>query len=185
MVAGYCDDGGDKIIGTAIRRDVFNKFILPDGMICDGLAKNFAHHLEDSFGILPASANPNFEKLILKAGGNNGPFSAESYDAAAVLLLAMQAAGTSEGKLYKAKIVEVANGPGEPIYQIEIAKGLRILAAGGSVDYVGATNVQMTAVGDSLGNYQLVGLKNGKFKTVDFIQSPQLNEPTVIASAPR
>ena len=182
VVAGYCDDGGDKIIRTAINRGIFNKFILSDGMICDGLAKSFAHKLKDSFGILPASANPDFEQFILKKGGKNGPFSAESYDAAAILLLAMQAAGTSEGKLYKAKIVEVANGPGEPIYQGEIAKGLRILAAGGSIDYVGATNVQMTSVGDSLGNYQLVRAKNGKFTAVEFIETPQLNGQTVIAS---
>ena len=40
--------------------------------------------------------------------------------------------------------MSVANGPGEPIMAGELAKGLKLLADGKSVDYQGATDVNFT-----------------------------------------
>ncbi len=48
--------------------------------------------------------------MVTKAGFKVGPYSAESYDAAALTLLAMQASKSSEGSVFKNKIMEVANG---------------------------------------------------------------------------
>ncbi len=40
------------------------------------------------------------------------PYTMESYDAAALIMLAMQAAGSTDPKVYKDKILEMANAPG-------------------------------------------------------------------------
>ena len=48
----------------------------------------------------------------------------------------------------------------------EIAKGLKILKSGGSVDYVGATDVNFNNIGEVLGSYQELEVKGGKFETI-------------------
>ena len=57
--------------------------------------------------------------------------------------------------------MEVANAPGEKINAGELAKGLEILAAGGDIDYVGASDVELIGPGEAAGNYRVVGYENG------------------------
>ena len=64
--------------------------------------------------------------------------------------------------------MSVANEPGEKIMPGELAKGLQILADGGEVDYVGATNVEFTYVGEAAGSYKELEVKNGEFITISF-----------------
>ena len=60
----------------------------------------------------------------------------------------------------------VANAPGEKIMPGDLAKGLEILAGGGDIDYVGATNVELNEVGEVLGSYKELMVKDGKFETI-------------------
>ena len=96
------------------------------------------------------------------------PFAAESYDAAALILLAMQAAGSSDPGKYKDNVMDVANAPGEKILPGELAKALEILAGGGEVDYVGASNVELIGAGESAGNYREIEIKDGALSTVGY-----------------
>jgi branched-chain amino acid transport system substrate-binding protein len=48
----------------------------------------------------------------------------------------------------------VANAPGEEILPGELARGLEILADGGEVNYVGATNVELIGPGEAAGTYR-------------------------------
>ncbi len=118
VVAGYLDQGGKGIVRASLDAGAFDKFVLPDGMIGDSLVKAIGKDLNGSFGDIPGS-NSNgaeiFKAMVTKAGFKVGPYSAESYDAAALTLLAMQASKSSEGSVFKNKIMEVANGPGEQI----------------------------------------------------------------------
>ena len=91
-----------------------------------------------------------------------------SYDAAALLILAMQSAGSTDGAAIASNVMGVANAPGEKIMPGELAKGLRILANGGAVDYVGATNVELTGVGEASGSYREFEIRNKAFQTVRF-----------------
>ena len=77
------------------------------------------------------------------------PFSPESYDAAALIMLAMQAAGSAESADFKDQVMNVANAPGEQIFPGELAKALQILADGGDIDYVGASAVELVGPGES------------------------------------
>ncbi len=65
-------------------------------------------------------------------------------------------------------MLEVANAPGEPILPGELGKALEILAAGGDVDYVGATNVELIGPGEAAGTYREYTIENGDYDTVQF-----------------
>lgn len=80
----------------------------------------------------------------------------------------MQAANSTDPAAYKGKVVDVANAPGEKILPGELGKALEILASGGDVDYVGASNVEMIGVGESAGNYREIEIKDGKLTTVGY-----------------
>ena len=95
-------------------------------------------------------------------------FSGESYDAAALLIMAMQAAKSTDPKLYKDKVMDIANAPGEKIMAGELAKALELIAAGKDIDYVGASAVEFVEPGESAGTYREVDFKGGKQNTVGF-----------------
>ncbi len=84
------------------------------------------------------------------------------------MLLAMQAAKSSDPTVYKDKVMEVANEPGEKIYPGELAKGLELLAAGQDIDYVGATSVELIEPGESAGVYREVDFKGGTLNVVGY-----------------
>lgn len=162
VVAGYLDQGGKGIIQAAIDTGAFDTFYLPDGMVGDALAEAMGSDLDGSYGANPGTDSPGaatFAEMATKAGFKAGPFSAESYDAAALILLAMQAAGSSDSGKLKDKVFDVANAPGEKIFPGELAKALDILAGGGDVDYVGASAVELVGAGESAGNYREVAFE--------------------------
>ncbi len=171
VVAGYLDQGGKGVIQAALDTGAFDTFVLPDGMIGDSLPLAIGDDLNGSFGTVPGTDSPGaakFADMAKAAGFKAGPFSAESYDAAALILLAMQAAGSSDSAKLKDKVMDVANKPGEKIYPGELAKALKILAGGGEVDYVGASAVELIGAGESAGNYREILVKDGKNTTVRF-----------------
>jgi branched-chain amino acid transport system substrate-binding protein len=170
-VFGYVDQGGKGIIQTSLDTGAFDKFILADGMIGESLIKAIGKDLEGTIGTLPGSESAGAAKFkeVATAGGlakNDGPFMPESYDAAALMILAMQAAKSTDRAAIQSKMMDVANAPGEKILPGELAKALEILKSGGQVDYEGASNVTMTEVGEAAGSYKELVVKDGKFATV-------------------
>ena len=171
IVAGYLDQGGKGIIQASLDAGAFDTFVLPDGMIGDSLPEAIGADLDGSYGTLPAAQGDGvamFEKLAGAAGFNPGPYAPQSYDAAALMILAMQASGSTDSNTFKAKIMDVANAPGEKINPGELGKALEILAAGGDVDYVGASDVELIGPGESAGSFQEVVVKNKKITPVQF-----------------
>jgi branched-chain amino acid transport system substrate-binding protein len=169
VVAGYLDQGGKGIIQGALDSGAFDTFELPDGMVGDSLVAAIGEDLNGSFGQHPGTDSPGASLYtdMATAGGFDGtsPFSPESYDAAALIMLAMQSAGSSSSADFKGAIMDVANAPGEKIYPGELAKGLKILAGGGDIDYVGASAVELIGGGESAGNYREIDIKDGKVVT--------------------
>ena len=96
-------------------------------------------------GTKPGGENEGATAFAMVAKKNNlasdGPFQGEAYDAAAIIALAAQAAGSGSRGAIKSKIMEVANAPGEKIWPGQLAKALKILADGGQVNYEGASLV--------------------------------------------
>ncbi len=164
VVAGYVDQGGSGIVRAALDSGAFDTFHFPDGMISAKLVENFGSEIDGSSGQHPAPSDElaaEFTALVGGAFDATSPFTPESYDAAALMMLAMQAAGSADSADYKEKVMMVANAPGEPIKAGELAKGLEILAAGGDIDYIGATGVELVGPGEAAGSYRLVGYEGG------------------------
>ena len=168
-VIGYLDQGGKGIIQGSLDSGAFDKFILSDGMIGDSLTDAFGKDLNKSFGSIPGSMNKKtagtFETVAKAAGiDSSGPYTGESYDAAALIVLAMQAGGSADRASIAKNVMDVANAPGTKIYPGELKKGLDLLAQGKKVDYEGATGVTFTDVGEATGSFLEKEIKGGKFK---------------------
>ena len=171
-VFGYVDQGGNHIIQGSLDSGAFDKFILADGMFGESLLKNIDGDLSGTFGTVPGTDSKgaaSFAKMATSAGIKGGaPYTGESYDAAALLMLAMQSGGSTDRAALASNVLAVANTPGEKIMPGELGKALRILANGGAVDYVGATNVELTGVGEAAGSYKEFEVKGKAFSTVRF-----------------
>lgn len=172
VVAGYVDQGGSGVVRAALDTGAFDTFVFPDGMVGQALVDNFGEEIEGSFGQNPAAEGEGrdiYVKMAEEAGyDGTGAFSAESYDAAALILLSMAAAGSSDPAEYKEKIMDVANEPGEKILPGELGKALDILSEGGDIDYVGATSVEFVEPGESAGIYREVSFTGGEMEVVGY-----------------
>ncbi|WP_136616962.1 MULTISPECIES: ABC transporter substrate-binding protein [Mesorhizobium] len=170
VVFGRFDQGGAAIIQTSLDTGAFKTFVLADGMISQVLIDKIGAGLEGSFGTQPGSSSDASKKFVelAKAAGfdGDGGFRPESYDAAAILALATQAAGSPDRKAVKDNIRKVTNAPGEKIYPGDLAKALQILKDGGDVNYEGATGVEFDDKGDIPGAYRVEEVKNGKFEVL-------------------
>lgn len=172
VVAGYVDQGGAGVIRAALDTGAFSTFMLPDGMYGNVLEEKFGSELDGSFGTVPGTdsdGGATFLEMATAAGfDGTSSYAGESYDAAALIMLAMQAAGSSKSADLAAKVMDVANAPGEKIYPGELAKGLELLAAGTDIDYVGASAVELIGPGEASGAYREYEFKDGKITTVGY-----------------
>ena len=168
-VIGYLDQGGKGIIQGSLDSGAFDTFILSDGMIGDSLTDSFGKALNKSFGSIPGSTGKGagvFSKVAKAAGiDSSGPYTGESYDAAALITLAMQAGGKADRATVQKNVMSVANAPGTKIYPGQLKKALALLAKGKAVNYEGATGVEFTEVGEAFGSFLEKEIKGGKFKT--------------------
>ena len=168
-VFGYVDQGGKGIIQAAVDADAFDSFVLADGMVGDSLLSAIGAALNGSIATLPggASGADAFARYASANGvADDVPFVPESYDAAALIVLAMQAAGSADRAAIQSKMMMVANAPGKKIGPGELGKALKIIEAGGDVDYQGATNVEFNEVGEVFGSYKELEIGDGKWNTV-------------------
>lgn len=171
VVAGYVDDGGSGIIRAALDTGAFDTFHFPDGMVGETLQANFGDEIEGSTGQFPGTDSEGaamFADLVGGAFDSTSAFTPEAYDAAALIMLAMQAAGSAEPSEYKDHVMDVANAPGEQIFPGELAKALQILADGGDIDYVGASAVELIGPGESAGSYRQIVIEGGEITTVGY-----------------
>ena len=172
IVAGYVDQGGSGIIQGALDSGAFDKFVLPDGMYGTVLEEKFGSSLDGSFGTVPGTDSPGGATFVEmgKAAGFDptSSYAPESYDAAALIMLAMQAANSSKSTDFAGKVMDVANAPGEQIFPGELGKALELIAAGTDIDYVGASAVELIGPGESAGNFREYEFKGGKIETVGY-----------------
>ena len=170
-VFGYIDKGGKGVIQASIDTGAFDRFLLADGMIGDSLVKAIGEPLNGAVATAPGSDSPNAMKFIdvAEAAGVKGdaPFVGQAYDAAALIILAAQAAGSTDRAAVQSKVMAVANAPGEAIGPGELGKALELLAAGKAVNFQGATDVELNDVGEAAGSYKEYEVKDGKFTSVN------------------
>ena len=172
VVLGYVDQGGVGIIRASVDTGAFDRFALGDGMYGQSLIDAIGEDLEGTVGVIPGAEGDGMNKFAeaATAGGldPSSSYTGESYDAAALIALAMQKAGSADRTAIRDALLDVANGPGEQILAGELAKGLQILKDGGEIDYVGATNVELIGPGEAAGTYREYVVEGGEYKTVGF-----------------
>ena len=166
-VLGYADTGGRGIIAASEDTGAFTDYVFGDGMISEVTSGAVA---DGSWGTLPspdADLGANW-KAVAEAGGvdGSGVFSAESYDAMALIILASQAAGSTDRAAIQAQVMNVANAPGRLCSAGGLGDCLKWISGGLVVDYVGATGVELDAGGTANGSYAEREVIGGLFTDV-------------------
>jgi len=166
-VLGYADTGGRGILAASEDTGAFTDYVFGDGMISTGTAAAVA---DGSWGTLPApdaALGANW-LTVAEAGGvdGSGVFSGQSYDAMALIILASQAAGSTDRAAIQAEVMGIANGPGIPCSAGDLATCLKYISGGLVVDYVGATGVEFDAAGTPNGSYSESEIIGGVFTSV-------------------
>ena len=167
VVIGYADTGGRGIVTASEDTGAFTDYIFPDGMISDVTAGAVA---DGSWGTIASPSTDlagNWES-VATAGGvdGTGAYSAESYDAMALLILASQAAGSTDRAAIQAEVLGIANAPGIQCTAGNLGTCLKYISGGLVVDYVGATGVEMDAGGTANGSFAEKEIIGGAWTTV-------------------
>ena len=153
------------------------KFLLNDGMnSTDFITAVGAKYLDDAFGTSSgtsetASTKYFYENFEAFSGGikPDAPAADRSYDAGAIVALAIAKAGSSDPAAIKAAIPEVVAADGEPVHagKDEFAKALALLAEGKPIRYEGVIGpVGFDQFGDITGPFRLWRIQNGEVTTV-------------------
>jgi len=153
------------------------QILLTDGVKSDsfpeqvGKSADGKYLLSGAIGTVPGSngkALTALKKLWQeKKGGTPGEYVPQTWDAAALLVLAAQAAKENTGVGIAHKLREVSNPPGKEV--TNVCEGLKLLKQGQKINYQGASgNVDVDANGDVVGVYDVwtVG-DDGKIKVID------------------
>jgi branched-chain amino acid transport system substrate-binding protein/neutral amino acid transport system substrate-binding protein len=156
------------------------KVLMSDGMKTDKLA-DLAGRTGDgqfivsgSLGTAPSAGGPaitQFNDLYQKKF-NRAPnvYDPNSWDAAAVIALAAEAAKATNGAAIKEQIREVTSGDGERV--TDVCQGLALLREGKKINYEGASGtIDFNAEGDVVGSYDVWTIANdGKLQVQSKIE---------------
>jgi len=174
-VIGYLDQGGKGMIEASLDTGAFDTFVLSDGMIGQSLIDAIGSDLEGSFGSLPGTDSAGATKFTTVANNGgvdpSGPYTGESYDAAALIVLAAAVGNKNNPNQHIRQaiadnIMNVANAPGTEILPGQLRKALIIIRDGGEINYQGATDVELVGVGEASGSFKEVEVSGGAFITV-------------------
>ncbi len=138
--------------------------ILTDGMKDDAIAELVGKNPDGDFivsgviGTAPSSGGPglgDFQALYIgEFERDPSVFDPNSWDAAALIVLAAEAAQASTGPAIKDAIPEVANAPGQEVS--DVCEALELVRAGEDINYQGASSaVDLDEQGDVAGSYDI------------------------------
>jgi branched-chain amino acid transport system substrate-binding protein/neutral amino acid transport system substrate-binding protein len=158
--------------GSLVLRAAFEKgyldgktqLLFTEGMKAEKLAELVGKDASGRFivagalGTAPKSGGPGYEAFLAdyEKAYNRKPevFDANTWDAAALLILAAQAGGDTTGPVLKENILKVANPPGDEVS--DVCQALAFLREGVEINYQGASSeIQLDQWGDVAGSYDL------------------------------
>ncbi len=158
-------------IREAIDSGASDTFLFVDGSKSEALIEAVgADPLEGSYGTAPGAVDSagtqRFDSdFAALHGDNSSPFLRESYDAAIIFALAIEAAGSDDPVAIRDAMRAVAGGPGEEIGPgaAEIARALELLRDGQDINYQGASGpVDLDANGDVTGAMEIWKIEGGQ-----------------------
>jgi ABC-type branched-subunit amino acid transport system substrate-binding protein len=176
MIVGYPGNG------QQIFRDFYAEYsqdfcdiIVPDGLQSEDLPGDVGNSMRNVWGTAPSTIGPGvdaFQSLYEDAYDSDpsaSPFTAQSFDAVAVLALANAAAGENDGEAVRDEMRNVANEGGEEVTPDNLAEGIEMAASGTEINYQGAAGVIEFDDNGDIGSatYQLFRYQEGGFENVD------------------
>jgi branched-chain amino acid transport system substrate-binding protein len=177
VVLAYVDGSGQTIMRQAVEGGDFQSFAGGDGMIGDALIEAVgAGNLDGMILTRPGSPeNPGsetFRQLATDAGVDpEATFGAQGYDAAFLLALAIEKAGSAEREGLNQALREVANEPGEVILPGEWEKAKQLIADGQDINYEGAAgSLEFDDNGDVPGVIEEMVVQGDTIETVGLVQ---------------
>jgi ABC-type branched-subunit amino acid transport system substrate-binding protein len=167
---------GATIVRNWIAQGGPAKFLLNDGMNSSDFIKNVgAKYLNDAFGTSSGTnptASTEYFNAEYKRFSNldpSNPAADRSYDAGAIVGLAVAEAGKADSAAIKDSIRKVLDPNGTPIHagKSEFAKALALIKDGKPIKYEGVIGpVSFDAYGDITGPFRLWRIKDGEVTTV-------------------
>ena len=174
VLIGY-PENGVTILRQALEEGFFDRFVFTDGMKAPEIIEQIGgEFLEGSVGTVPQAltdtdAYSNFEAAYEEVHGEvpPKPYIDTAYDAAMVMALAIEQAGSTDSVAIRDALREVANAPGTEVYPGEWAKAKELIANGEDIDYVGASgSINFDENGDVSGTFAEWVIEGGEIKTV-------------------
>jgi branched-chain amino acid transport system substrate-binding protein len=175
VVLAYADGSGQTIIRQAMESGDFAKFVGGDGMVGDKLIGALGGDV-DMIATKPGSPDLAGKALFVAAAKAAGMdpdavFSAQAYDAAFILALAIEQAGSADRAAVAKAVRAVASAPGEEILPGEFEKAAAAIKAGKDINYQGASgDHEFDAAGDVPGVIVEMAVKDGKFVEVGVLK---------------
>lgn len=174
VLVAYPDDGGMTILRQSLEEGFFDRFILTDGMKAEGLLTQIGgEYLEGTYGTAARSVESEASEIwrgaYEEAYGELPPlpYIDSAYDAAMILMLAIEKAGSTDGTAIRDAIREVSSAPGEKILPGEWAKAKELIAAGTDIDYSGAAGEhEFDDNGDISGTFEHWAIIDNEIRTV-------------------
>uniref|UniRef100_A0A832H1C3 Amino acid ABC transporter substrate-binding protein n=1 Tax=Oscillatoriales cyanobacterium SpSt-402 TaxID=2282168 RepID=A0A832H1C3_9CYAN len=173
---------GSLIMKTAYQQGVLGKktkVLATDGMKEPNIATTIGKNSQGQYiavGLLGTAASaggPGLNSLqtTYQARFKREPkiYDPNTWDAAALLVLAAESAQSPTGSAIKEKMLEVANSPGETV--TDVCQALTLVRAGKSINYQGASgSVDLNNLGDVTGSYDIWTIApDGKLQVVGAI----------------
>jgi neutral amino acid transport system substrate-binding protein len=174
----YPDSGGAVIKAAfeqGLTKDV--KILLTDGVKTEDFPKLIGNTpegkliLAGAIGTVPGADGKSLEAFAKsfkeKTGQELGAFVPHSYDAAALVAIAAEAAKDGTGVGIKSKIRDVANAPGQEVS--DVCEAIKLVKAGTEINYQGPSgNVDLDEYGDVKGSYDVWEVQpTGKITVID------------------
>lgn len=175
VVLAYADGSGQTILRQARESGDFVNFVGGDGMVGDKLIDALGGDLKmiaTKPGTPALAGKAPFVKAAKAAGMDpDAVFSAQAYDAAFIVALAIEKAGSGDRAAVAKQIRSVASAPGVEILPGEWKKAVAAIKAGKDVNYQGASgNHEFDAAGDVPGVIVEMTVTDGQFKEVGVIK---------------
>ena len=165
----YYGSGGITLMRNAMETGAFSTFLGADGMLAQEVIDQLgAENLTNATFTTSTSdeSTPGYAAWSALAAAADlnplGPFVPNSYDAAFMMALAIEKAGSANRDLIAGALRAIGNGSGEVILPGEWAKAKKIIAAGGDINYNGGSGPQdFDANGDVAGDFSASVVKDG------------------------
>jgi len=177
VVIGY-PESGSVILRQSLEGGYLDQFIFTDGMKAPEIVDRVgAQFLNGAFGTVPQAKDTEGLRMFREAytaeyGELPGkPYYDTAYDAAMVIALAAQKAGSTDSEAIRDNLRDVANAPGEVILPGEWEKAVALLADGQDINYEGASgSVDFDDNGDVPGTIGHWEIQDGEIVDVKLMQ---------------